>query len=76
MTFGLQYCLRLIPKTLYVFNQVLNGDTMAILTIEVLKKLIENVPNDFSIEYNSKTTVFPIDDKVEIDISGKRLIFK
>lgn len=49
---------------------------MAILTIEILKKLIDNMPNDFTVEYDNKTTISPIDDKVEIDISGKRLIFK
>ena len=49
---------------------------MAILNIEVLKRIIENIPEDYTIEYDNKETIVPIDDKVEIDISGKRLIFK
>lgn len=49
---------------------------MTILTIEVLKKLIENIPNDYTVEYDKETTIAPIEDKVEIDIGGKRLIFK
>ena len=49
---------------------------MTILTIEVLKKLIENIPNDYTVEYDKETTIAPIEDKVEIDIGGKRPIFK
>ncbi len=49
---------------------------MAILTVGILKKLIENIPNDFTVEYDKETTIAPIDDIVEIDISGKRLILK
>ena len=49
---------------------------MAILTIDVLKNLIENIPDDYTVEYNKEVNIAPIDDKVEIDISGKRLIFK
>lgn len=53
-----------------------NGYIMAILTIDVLKNLIENIPDDYTVEYNKEVTIAPIDDTVEIDISGKRLIFK
>ena len=49
---------------------------MAILTIEVLKKLIENMPDDYTVEYDNGGSIAPIEDKVEIDISGKRIIFK
>lgn len=49
---------------------------MAILTIEVLKNLIENIPDDYTVEYNKEVTIAPITDRIEIDISGKRLIFK
>ncbi|MGN0176614.1 MAG: hypothetical protein ACI389_02125 [Methanobrevibacter sp.] len=49
---------------------------MAILTIDVLKNLIENIPDDYTVEYNKEVTIAPIEDKVEIDIGGKRLIFK
>ena len=46
------------------------------MTIENLKKLIENIPNDFTVEFDKGNTTAPVDDKVEIDISGKKLIFK
>lgn len=52
------------------------GYIMAILTIDVLKNLIENIPDDYTVEYNKEVTIAPIDDTVEIDVSGKRLIFK
>ncbi len=46
------------------------------LTIENLKKLIENVPNDFTVEYDNEVTIAPITDRIAIDVSGKRIIFK
>ena len=49
---------------------------MAILNIEVLKKIIENVPEDFDVEFYNGTTNVPLSDKVEIDVSGKRILFK
>ena len=49
---------------------------MAILTIGVLKKLIENMPDDYTVEYDNEETIAPIEDKIEIDVSGKRVIFK
>lgn len=49
---------------------------MAILTIEVLKNLIESIPDDYTVEYDKEVTIAPITDRIEIDVSGKRLIFK
>ena len=49
---------------------------MAILTIEVLKKLIENMPDDYTVEYDNGGIIASIEDKVEIDIGGMRIIFK
>lgn len=49
---------------------------MAILTIEVLKNLIENIPDDYTVEYDKEVTIAPINDRVEIDVSGKRIILK
>ena len=49
---------------------------MAILTIELLKKLIENIPDNFTVEYDNKKAISPISDKVEIDITGEKLILK
>ncbi|MBQ2652664.1 MAG: hypothetical protein IJF83_03845 [Methanobrevibacter sp.] len=49
---------------------------MAILSVEVLKKIIENVPEDYTVEYENQKTTAPLADKVEIDVSGKRIILK
>lgn len=35
---------------------------MAILTIEVLKNLIENMPNEYTVEYDKEVTIVPIRD--------------
>ena len=49
---------------------------MAILNIEVLKKIIENIPEDYDVEFYNGTTNVPLSDTVEIDVSGKRILFK
>ena len=49
---------------------------MTILTIEVLKKIIEHIPDGYTVEYNTETTTTPIDDQITIDVSGQRVIFK
>ena len=49
---------------------------MAILTIEVLKQVIEHLPDDYAVGYDNGTTVSPIEDKIELDVSNKRVIFK
>ena len=49
---------------------------MAILTIKVLKNLIESIPDDYTVEYDKEVTIAPITDRIEIDVSGKRIIFK
>ena len=49
---------------------------MAILNIETLKKIIENLPVDYTVEYKKEGIISPIQESIEIDIDGKRLIFK
>ena len=49
---------------------------MAILNIETLKMIIENVPDDFDIEFNDGKKTHQIEDKIEVDVSGKKLVFK
>ena len=49
---------------------------MAILTIKILKKIIENIPEGYTFEYDDEKTISPIEDKVEIDINGEKLILK
>ena len=49
---------------------------MDILTVGVLKQILDKVPEDYTVEFKNKTTIMPIDDKFEIDIGGKRILFK
>ena len=49
---------------------------IAILKIEVLKKIIENIPEDYDVEFHNGTTNVPLSDTVEIDVSGKRILIK
>ena len=47
-----------------------------ILTSAILKRIIRTIPDDFTVEYDNNKTIVPVEDKIEIDISGKRIIFK
>ena len=47
-----------------------------ILTSDVLKKVIMAIPDDFTVEYDNKKTIVPVEDKIIIDVSGKRVIFQ
>ena len=48
-----------------------------ILTSDILKKVLMAIPDDdFTIEYADKKSIVPLEDKIEIDISGKRIIFR
>ena len=49
---------------------------MTILTVQDLKKIIKMILEGFTVEYDMEGSIVPIDDCVEIYISGKRLIFK
>ena len=49
---------------------------MAILKIQVLKKIIENIPDDYDVEFYNGTTNVPLSDTVEIDVSGDKIMFK
>ena len=49
---------------------------MEILDIATLKKIIEKVPEDFELEFNDRKSTHKISDKVEIDVSEKKLILK
>ena len=39
---------------------------MTSLSIEVLKKIVENIPDDYTLEFDNGKTTYNIDDKVEI----------
>ena len=49
-----------------------------ILTVEVLRQILDHVPDDYEIEYlvPGRNSVNPVSDKVEVDVSGKKIILK
>ena len=49
---------------------------MAIITVGVLKRVIQNISDEYEIEFSNKTTVVPVTDQIMIDVSGKKLILK
>ena len=49
---------------------------MAALSIEVLKKIVDRLPEDYTVEYDNGKSTSPLADKVEVDVSLKKLIFK
>lgn len=49
---------------------------MTAITIEVLKKIIEHIPDNYTVEIEDKKNTYTIDDKVEIDVSLEKLILK
>ena len=46
------------------------------MNILTLKKIIANIPDDYTIEYDKRETVTPVNDRFEIDLEGKKLILK
>jgi hypothetical protein len=49
---------------------------MTVLTIEVLKKIIEHMPDNYIVEFDDGNANSSIDDKIEIDVSLEKLILK
>ena len=49
---------------------------MPYLNIKVLKKIIDKVPEDFSIEFSDGDNVYRVKDKLEIDVGKKKIIFR
>ena len=45
---------------------------MSVLNIEVLKEIVEKLPDDFIVEFDD----LPVSDKFEVDISGRKLVLK
>lgn len=62
-----------IKNLLYGFNQWL---IMTALTIEVLKKIVEHIPDDYTIEFDNGKSKSSIDNKIEIDVGLEKLILK
>ncbi len=49
---------------------------MEILTIRVLKKLIDNVPDDYTINHEDRIGKYTKTEKIEIDMKNECIIFK
>lgn len=50
---------------------------MSTLNIGTLKKLIETIPDDYTVEHKKeKDIISPLSDVVEIDVGNQRLILK
>ena len=50
--------------------------SIMIMTVEVLKKVLDHIPDDYEITFNDKGIEHIVQDKVEIDVSGKKLVLK
>ena len=50
---------------------------MSELTIEVLKEIVEKLPNDFEVEFeNREGSIFKLSDNIGVKVSEKKLILK
>ena len=49
---------------------------MVVLTIGVLKKVIENMPDDFEVAFNDGENILRASDDFELNLSSNRLILK
>jgi len=47
-----------------------------ICTVEVLRQILEKVPDDFEVAFIDEDILRTVSDKVEIDVSGKMIILK
>lgn len=50
---------------------------MAVLDIEVLKEIVEKLPDDFTVEFKDrKGSVSRVSDEVTVKVSEKKLVLK
>jgi len=50
---------------------------MAVLKIEVLKEIVEKLPDDFEVEFKDREdSVFPVSDEITVKIDDKKLVLK
>lgn len=54
----------------------LNYIIMSQLTIEILKEIVDKLPEDFIVGFNDKDVDHIISDKFEVDVSSKKLVLK
>ena len=49
---------------------------MLVSCMNFLAPYIEKVPDDYTVEFASGKNVYKFSDKVEVDVSGKKITFK
>lgn len=49
---------------------------MTAINIEVLKKIIEHIPDNYIVEFDNGKNTYSIDDTVEIDVTSEKLTLK
>jgi len=49
---------------------------MTAINIEVLKKIIEHIPDNYVVEFDNGKNTYAIDDTVEIDVTSEKLTLK
>ena len=50
---------------------------MSELTIEVLKEIVEKLPNDFIVEFKDRNgSTFTVSDNINVKISEKKLVLR
>lgn len=54
----------------------LNYIIMSELTIEILKEIVDKLPDDFTVGFNDRKVDHMISDKFEVDVSSRKLVLK
>lgn len=49
---------------------------MSELTIEILKEIVDKLPDDFTVGFNDRKVDHMISDKFEVDVSSRKLVLK
>lgn len=47
-----------------------------IISVDVLKEILDNVPGDYEVEFVKDGISFPVQDRVEVDVSGRKILLK
>ena len=47
-----------------------------IITVDVLSEILDKVPGDYEVEFVKDGISYPVLDKVEVDVSGKKFVLK
>lgn len=47
-----------------------------IISVDVLKEILDKVPGDYEVEFVKDGISFPVQDRVEVDVSGRKILLK